>query len=215
MKKLAVTLTLLFLLSPLSAMAWHWPAANPPYPWAVMGYYGKMTRNTLGQVLGFGYKIGNETLYSIEFGKRLSRQNMFMHFFQPIFNTISIVGNFTYRDDRVGPIYEFNPYISFRWERFPWNRYVPTTFAIGEGLSYDTKVPYREAENSNQGTKRLMNYLSFELTLGIPKFPHWQILWRIHHRSGVYGLYDAGNSGSTAVGLGLRYMFGTPEGEES
>ena len=211
MKKLATSLVFVFLISPLSAMAWHWPAANPPYPWAVMGYYGKMTTSTLEQVLLMSHDLGSETVYSIEVGKRLSRNNRFMNFFQPIINTISIVGNFTYRSDRVGPIYEFDPYLSFRWERFPWNRYVPTTFAIGEGISYASKVPYRETRNSSQGTKKLMNYLSFELTLGIPKYPHWQIIWRIHHRSGVYGLYDAGNSGSTAVGLGLRYMFGQPE----
>jgi len=39
----------------------------------------------------------------------------------------------------------------------------------------------------------------------VPSLPYVQVVGRIHHRSGVFGLFgDARESGSNTVGLGLR-----------
>jgi hypothetical protein len=175
-------------------------------PWAVMGYWGKMTDNTLGQVIKFDYKTTQETLYSLEFSHQLMANNPLRKFFSPIVSTIEVIGNVTYRDDPVGPIYEFNPYLAFRWQHLPWNNIIVTSFAMGEGLSYDSQVPQVEARNSEE-TQSLLNYLMLEATFALPNHPQWELVARIHHRSGVFGLYDAGNNGSTAVGVGIRYRF--------
>ncbi len=180
-------------------------------PWAVMGYYGRMTNNTLGQVIIQDYTFAQETLYSIEFSHQLSVDNPLRRFLQPIVTTVEVVGNFTYRDDPVGPIYEFNPYVSFRWGHFPWDKYITTTFALGEGVSFDSKVPSIEvgndADDKTDSPQKVLNYLMMEVTFAVPNHPHWELVARIHHRSGVYGLYNAENNGSTAIGLGIRYRF--------
>lgn len=176
------------------------------YPWAVMFYYGRMTNNDLGKVLTSSFTLSKEKLYSVEFSHQLPSANAFMQFFQPLVSTIDVVGNFTYRDDPLGNIYEVNPYLAFRWNHFPWNKYVFTSFAVGEGLSYDTKVPQIEQRTSTH-SQSLLNFLLFEATFAMPSHPNWELVARVHHRSGVFGLYNAGNNGSTAVGLGIRYRF--------
>ena len=147
-------------------------------------------------------------LYSVEVAHELSPTNWFRRWLQPLVSTIEIGGNVTYRgDDPAGTIYEFVPSIILRWQNFPWNHYVTTTLAAAEGISYATKVPFQETVDADNDTKRLLNYLMFEATFAMPKYPQWELVARIHHRSGAFGLYGAGNSGSTAVGVGVRYLF--------
>jgi hypothetical protein len=40
--------------------------------------------------------------------------------------------------------WELNALVIGRWVTFPWNTYLHTTFAIGEGISYATEVPKLE-----------------------------------------------------------------------
>lgn len=179
---------------------------NTEYPWAVMFYAGETTQNTLGQVFSGDINSNGNALYSLELSHQLSKTNPFRHFLQPFVGTVEVVGNVTYRHDILGPIYEFNPYLSFRWNHFPWNKVILTSLALGEGISYDTRPPTIEQRNSDQ-TQHTLNYLMFEVTAALPQYPQWELISRIHHRSGVFGLYGAGNNGSTAIGLGLRYHF--------
>jgi hypothetical protein len=176
------------------------------YPWSAFFYVGKMTQNTLGSVLIQDFQFDSETLYSLELSRQLSPENALRHFLQPIVSTVEVAGNFTYRDDPAGNIFEFNPYLLFRWRDFPWDNVVTTSLGLGEGLSYDTEVPQIEMKNSDEA-QRLLNYLMMEATFALPDHPQWELVWRIHHRSGVFGLYNSGNNGSTAIGLGIRYHF--------
>lgn len=171
-----------------------------------MIYWGKMTANELLDDLSFQFTTTDETLYSLEFSQQLSPNNIIRRFLQPLVTTVEMVGNFTYRDDPVGSIYEINPYLAFRWANFPWNKYIATSFAVGEGLSYDSKVPEQEIPKEGK-PQRILNYLMLEATVALPRSPQWELVARIHHRSGVFGLYESANAGSTAVGLGLRYRF--------
>ena len=41
---------------------------------------------------------------------------------------------------------ELNSAIIIRWVNFPWNQYISTSFAAGEGLSFATKIPQLERE---------------------------------------------------------------------
>lgn len=175
-------------------------------PWAVLGYYGRLTNNEMLEVMTFDASFTDESLYSLEISRELDANNSLRRFFQPIISSLSAALNLTYRNDPVGPIYEIDPYLLFQWTNFPWNNYVKTSIGIGEGLSYVTKVPQAEAENSTE-TQNLLNFLMFEIGVAMPSHPEWEILGRVHHRSGVFGLYTTGNSGSTAVGLAIRYHF--------
>jgi hypothetical protein len=100
--------------------------------------------------------------------------------------------------------WEFVGLIIGRWHYFPWNKYVETSFAVGDGLSYYTKVSNVE-KGEDDDAQRSLNYLLFELTLGLPEYPKWDLVFRIHHRSSVFGLYGA--AGSNYVCAGLKYGF--------
>jgi hypothetical protein len=83
---------------------------------------------------------------------------------------------------------------------------VNTSLAIGEGISYASSIPALERK-ANEQTKRLLNYLMLEASFAVPRHPKLQLIIRLHHRSGAFGLYRAGNTGSNNIGLGVRYLF--------
>ena len=104
---------------------------------------------------------------------------------------------------------EINGLFIFRWLAFPWNEYVRTGFAIGDGLSYALETPKLEEEThlDEGGTNQLLNYFLLELTLAAPSWKRWSIIGRVHHRSGIFGLFDGVDGGSNILALGLRYEF--------
>ena len=119
LRKIAATLCLLLLFSIANANT-----AKPS--WAVMGGYSRTVHNTFGAVLGGNAELAEESLYSVEVGYRLSDTNPLVKFLSPIMTYVEPTLNFTYRDDPAGPIYEINPYLSFRWANFPWDKYLHT-----------------------------------------------------------------------------------------
>lgn len=103
---------------------------------------------------------------------------------------------------------EFAASIGVRWVAFPWNAYLDTSLAFGSGVSYATEVPELEnRENPETGSNRFLHYIMLETALGVPGTPQWSIAGRIHHRSGVFGLFDGVGRASNIYMLGLRYRF--------
>jgi hypothetical protein len=101
--------------------------------------------------------------------------------------------------------WELTGSVNLRLVVFPWNRYVETTAAFGGGVSWASEVPALEkADSSNDTTNQWLNYLLLELTAGIPD-SRWSLVTRIHHRSGIFGLF--GHSGSNILEAGIRYRF--------
>ncbi len=191
------------------------PAAPDPlgqqlydnYHWSAMYYYGQTVNGALvGTAVG-NFKHWPEHIQSLELAYTLNSNNPVRQFFSPLVGVVQIAGNFTQRQGwNQHTIYEFDPYIIFRWANWPWNHYLDTSFAFAEGISYDSSVASIE-KRDNENTRRLMNYLMFEVTFAAPSHPQLQFLIRIHHRSGAYGLYHAGNNGSNDLGGGIRYLF--------
>jgi hypothetical protein len=101
---------------------------------------------------------------------------------------------------------EFNVLIAGRWLQFPWDKYLDTSFAVGNGISYATKTPEIEAREHDE-TSQFLNYLMFELEFALPDVPQWNLVVRIHHRSGIFGLINDVEGASNAVGCGIRYKF--------
>ena len=100
--------------------------------------------------------------------------------------------------------WEFNGLAVLRWHPFPWDRYLNTSFAVGNGLSYATEVP-RVEKKFDEDAVRVLNYLLVELTFGLPGQPRWGFSLRIHHRSEVFGLFKGG--GSNFLCAGIKHSF--------
>lgn len=177
------------------------------YPYAGMYYYGITTEDALGSIFVGKVHRWPEHIQSAELSYTLSRKNWLRRLVYPLVGVVQVAANVTIRNGRnEHTIYEFNPYVLGRWANFPWNKYVNTSFAIGEGISYDTSVSALEDKYSNH-SKRLLNYLMLEASFASPSDPRWQVILRLHHRSGMFGVYHAGNTGSNDIGLGIRYLF--------
>ena len=101
--------------------------------------------------------------------------------------------------------FEFNAAINHRWADLPWDRWIDTSLAVGNGLSLANKVPEVEDELEVGGTTRLLYYLSLEVSFAPPADDRWAITLRIHHRSGVFGLFSGVDGGSNALTLGVRF----------
>jgi hypothetical protein len=100
--------------------------------------------------------------------------------------------------------WEFVGVIAGRWHAFPWNKYLITSFGLGEGVSYYTQVSEIErAEEEDAG--RWLHYLYFEFTFGLPQYPSWDALVRLHHRSSVNDYLGVGESNFLC--FGLKYSF--------
>ncbi len=104
--------------------------------------------------------------------------------------------------------WEANIAVIYRWQDFPWNKTLNTSIAIGNGLSYASEVPPLEASSTtNVGATRLLNYILVETTFAPPQVKHWSLVVRVHHRSGVYGVFDDVEGGSNVIAAGIKYLY--------
>ncbi len=176
------------------------------YPWALTYFYGITTKDALFRMAKGSIHRWPEDMLSFEVAHSFEKDNWFRWAVTPLVGISQIAFDFGFRHGQnQHDIYEFAPYLSWRWTEFPWDRYVTTSLAIGEGVSYTSAIPSLE-KRSNTDTKRLLNFLMLEATFASPVTPRLQLAVRLHHRSGAYGLYHAGNTGSNVIGLGLRVL---------
>jgi len=96
--------------------------------------------------------------------------------------------------------------VILRWRALPWGRYLPTSLAVGDGLSYCSREPEVEIRRQGRST-RLLNYLLFEVTLALPGDERWSLSLRQHHRSGIFGTFDGMHGGSDFWVAGVRRAF--------
>ena len=140
----------------------------------------------------------------------LAATNPITRFFNYFFiNRIQLAGNVAERHDYTAQdkgdkwVTEYDLYIMGRITRFPWRHYLVTTLAAGEGISYDTHKIYVENGTTGKSSPRFLNFLTFEITLALPEYPYLELVGRIHHRSGCWGLYYpySQKPGSNNVGI--------------
>jgi hypothetical protein len=67
-----------------------------------------------------------------------------------------------------------------------------------------TELPPLEVELEGE-TQELLVFVTFEVTLGPPN-SHWAASFRLHHRSGAFGLV-ADEGGMNAPAIGIHYRF--------
>lgn len=170
---------------------------SPARPWRLGVIAGIGTDGGIEGVPTFNYNVEDSYFASVILARELTR-----------FGTAAaleaegqIVKHFNKQDH-----WEFNALIVLRWLRFPWDHIIDTSAAIGEGLSYATEIPTIEAERTDKNN-RWLNYLLFEVEFRLPDYPRWSVAARVHHRSGVYGLYNGVSYGSNFLALGVKYDF--------
>ncbi|MBF0350207.1 MAG: hypothetical protein HQM11_04210 [SAR324 cluster bacterium] len=87
---------------------------------------------------------------------------------------------------------------------FHWNS-GQASIAYGHGFSYAWEDSQLELEYG-QSTNKFLSYFLLETTLGFyGNFHDFQMFFRIHHRSGVSGIYCRPICGSNIPGWGIRF----------
>jgi hypothetical protein len=167
------------------------------YQWAVSIYGGPHARHTLNDIISFNanYSDGNMIIVGA-LSREVYNYKQYMSF-----ELEGLVGKPVGDDDS---IWEFAGLGKARWQMFPWDDILDTSIAIGAGFSYYTDISQIEKDR-NEEAQRLLGYLAFELTFGIPKLPRWHLLMRIHHRSSMGTII--GEGASNYVCVGLKYGF--------
>lgn len=97
-----------------------------------------------------------------------------------------------------------------RFTDFPWNNFLYTTLALSTGLNYATGISdfeKRASELNPPGGTHVMHYFSPELTFALPNHKDRQLVLRLHHRSGAYGIVSGAFSGASYLTVGLRAWF--------
>lgn len=90
---------------------------------------------------------------------------------------------------------------------FPENFFIDS-FAVGEGLSLASQDPNFEAYlNAQNESNDFLNYLAFEFVFKVPTLKNTRFIYRLHHRSGVFGLFNDISGGSNYLSFGIRHKF--------
>lgn len=96
----------------------------------------------------------------------------------------------------------------FRYRGFPWDDRLVTTIAFSTGLNWANRVTDIEQERAKDGEgSNLMHFFSPEVTFALPRAPDVELLFRFHHRSGVFGLVSDAFGGAQYGTVGLRVRF--------
>lgn len=97
--------------------------------------------------------------------------------------------------------------IGVEYHHFPWERTLPTAVSVFMGPSYSFNPPlaYRRIDWGSR--KALLNYLGIEFAFAIPPRRDLDAVFRIYHRSGVWGIFTNDAQEASAIGVGLRYRF--------
>ncbi len=191
-------------------------AANAEVPlheaWSLAGYVCTTGEQSFGQILAGNFSRIHETIYTVEGAYALAKDNLICRFFYPLFDTIQTAAAITYRHEcpHHQKAWEGDLFLVGRFSRFPWNNYLLTTFAFGDGISFASDNLYSDGDSTlpREHCSRFLNYLMLEISLALPRFPNIQFLLRLHHRCTAWGTYSkSASAGSTSVGFGLRYIF--------
>lgn len=183
--------------------------------WSILFYRGTTSGQSFWEVVTFHYSGINETMYSLEIAYTLSKDNAVNKYIMP-YATFQVAANIgeRFNGNENDSTAEGDIYLVLRWLKFPWNKYVTTTAAIGDGLSYTSDILLGEEEDPGltSGTnpddlQKLLNFFLLEVTFALPKYPEFQFVTRLHHRCTLFGLIADTNQGSTNVGIGIRYYF--------
>lgn len=151
----------------------------------------------------------NETrVYGIELGRVFAEDFLDL----PIDLSANLGMLYHLADGDPSGVFQLNLYMKVEWTDFWWSDCLRTRIGVGEGLSVVDQITYsEELRRDGKGSRRLLNYLDFSLSLnaadlgnitGLKDLIGYQADWledtwvvaNISHRSGVYGLFGRSKS---------------------
>lgn len=101
---------------------------------------------------------------------------------------------------------EVNVLMIARLEVVLWGAF-SISLAFGDGFSLSSEVPRLEKEENPDSTV-FLQYLLAEMVFGLPAISwHPRFMIRVHHRSGVFGLFCEDTCGSNFVTYGIKVEF--------
>lgn len=169
------------------------------YPWAVSLFGGIAASNsdTLFDIFTFDASYSDDnSLVAVALSREIYRYEQYL--------SLEVEGQVGRHFGDGGDFWEFVGLGLLRWLPFPWDDYVDTSLGIGAGFSYYTKISDMEKERDDDA-QHLLGYLAFELAFGLPQYPRWDLMFRLHHRSGLQEVI--GDSESNFLCVGFRYAF--------
>lgn len=172
--------------------------------WSVTSYGARLTRNSFGDTLKAQAKYEDSYLAALAVSRRVGWLRPYLG---PVRDHLGLE-----IEGQVVKHFEDQKHVAFnglfvlRWQTFPWDRFLDTSLAVGEGLSYAVQSPVLE-DLGDPNSPNWLNYIMLELAVSLPDYPRWGLVARLHHRSGVFGLFSGMQDASNAVGLGLCYHF--------
>jgi len=200
-KSAALVLVSALLFSSLSQAGEKWPsrASTEDLDWTVTGYVAWISPEQLGDMIIGQAELTNNKLYALALTKRVKRWNSGWD--------LELEGQIAKHDGPLQDHFELNGMVNARWNRFFWDRYINTSFAVGLGLSYATEEGLFEII-AHGDTSKLLTYILVDLDFSLPQYPKWALDVRIHHRSSAYGTFNDNIQGaSNALGVGLKYRW--------
>jgi hypothetical protein len=113
--------------------------------------------------------------------------------------------SFRFGDEHLGEAWAA---LYLRYDGLPWNDTVYTTIGVNTGVSLLTGISdFEEGRDDKGKSSEFLHYLGPEFTFADPKNKDLELVLRLHHRSGVFGLFDGVVSGSTFLSAGIRVRF--------
>lgn len=97
-----------------------------------------------------------------------------------------------------------------RFDGFPWKQALYTSVGASVGLDYLSTLPPSEVPTigePDRPTSKLLHYFSPEIAFAFPEARRHEMFVRLHHRSGVWGLFNGVHGGSDALVMGYRLRF--------
>jgi len=167
--------------------------------WFASIYAGQYSNTALNEIVRLNTAFEHSNVYVLSLGKEIGGYKDLIGY--------ELEGQVAWHAGKQDHA-ELNCAFTLRWLPFFWDKYLDTSFAFGNGLSYATSEPELEIrEGDEYKTNQLLYYILVELAFALPRQPDWDLFVRIHHRSSVFGLIDNITTGSNFVGLGLRHRF--------
>ena len=169
--------------------------------WALTVYGGKLAQENIEDIYSFSASFKTPAyLVTAALARRMAT------FFDDglVFELEGQVAkHFDYMDH-----WELNGLGIFRLPLFSKSDVLNMSLAWGGGLSLASEVPLVEEEEGikdDEDTSELLFYMLVEMTFNIPKAPQWNLVLRLHHRSGAAGIL--GEVGSNYLCAGIKYYF--------
>lgn len=173
------------------------PALDPsperaPDPWKLTLYAGQYIDSRFVEILGFQ---GGDLLGSYLGGFALSKE---LDITRGALTWELEGSSFTHWgvQDHV----EINAAVLARWNLFPWDRWIDTSLAFGQGVSWASNRPEFEGE-----TRRILHHLLTEVAVRPVRSWPVDLVLRVHHRSGAFYAYGV-KGGANFLLLGLRFQ---------